>query len=122
MIKSFFRYGLIGAIATTVHYLVLILCVEAFHWPAYLGSGIGAVVGAQVAFFGNRTFTFNHSGALNSAWVKFQTTALLGALVGMAIVAITVKVGWHYLLGQVLATLTSLVLTFAVNRAWTFRN
>ncbi|MBC7993853.1 MAG: GtrA family protein [Rhizobacter sp.] len=121
MIKSFLRYGFIGAIATTVHYLVLILCVEAFKWPAYLGSGIGAVIGAQVAFFGNRRFTFAHSGALNTAWIKFQTTALLGAGVGMAIVALTVKVGWHYLLGQVLATLTSLMLTFAINRAWTFR-
>jgi putative flippase GtrA len=121
MIQSFLRYGLIGAIATAAHYLVLILCVEAFTWPAYLGSGIGAVVGAQVAFFGNRKFTFDHSGAMNTAWVKFQATALIGALVGMAIVAITVRWGWHYLIGQVLATFTGLVLTFAINRAWTFR-
>ena len=121
VIKSFMRYGFIGGIATAVHYLVLIVCVELFQWPAYLGSGLGAVVGAQVAFFGNRKFTFDHSGALNTAWIKFQATALIGALVGMAIVAITVKIGWHYLIGQVLATLTSLVLTFAVNRAWTFR-
>ncbi len=122
MIKSFFRYGLIGGIATAVHYAVLILCVETWHGPAYIGSGLGAAVGAQVAFFGNRHFTFEHKGELTPAWLKFQGTALLGALVGMAIVAITVQVGWHYLLGQVLATLTSLVLTFAVNRAWTFRN
>lgn len=121
MIKSFLRYGFIGAIATAVHYAVLIACVELFKWPAYIGSGIGAVVGAQVAFLGNRKFTFDHSGAMNAAWIKFQTTALIGALVGMAIVAIAVKMGWHYLTGQVLATLTSLVLTFAVNRAWTFR-
>ena len=121
MIKSFLRYGFIGAIATAAHYLVLIACVELFTWPAYIGSGIGAVVGAQVAFFGNRKFTFGHHGALNTAWVKFQATALIGAVVGMVIVAIVVKAGWHYLVGQVLATLTSLVLTFAVNRAWTFR-
>ena len=121
MIERFLRYGFIGAIATAVHYLVLIACVELLKWPAYIGSGLGAVIGAQVAFFGNRSFTFEHSGALHTAWVKFQTTALLGALVGMAIVAITVQLGGHYLIGQVLATLTSLVLTFAVNRAWTFR-
>jgi putative flippase GtrA len=121
MIKRFFRYGLIGGIATAVHYAVLIACVELFKWPAYLGSGLGAVVGAQVAFFGNRSFTFDHRGALNTAWVRFQATALLGALVGMVVVALAMKADWHYLLGQVLATLTSLVLTFAVNRAWTFR-
>jgi len=121
VIKRFLRYGLIGAIATTTHYAVLVLCVEAGHWPAYIASGIGATIGAQVAFFGNRQFTFAHRGALAPAWAKFQGTALLAALVGMAIVALAVHAGWHYLVGQVLATLVGLVLTFAVNRAWTFR-
>ncbi|MBC7958063.1 MAG: GtrA family protein [Cytophagales bacterium] len=121
MIGRFFRYGLVGGFATAVHYAVLVLCVEVFQWPAYFGSGVGAVVGAQVAFFGNRRFTFAHDGALGPAWFKFQGTALLGALVGMVVVAASVQAGWHYLIGQVLATLTSLVLTFAVNRAWTFR-
>ena len=121
VIRSFFRYGLVGAVATAAHYVLLILCVEEFKWPAYIGSGVGAVMGAQVAFLGNRRFTFAHRGALSPAWVKFQGTALLGALVGMAVVAAAVNTGWHYLPAQVLATLTSLVLTFAVNRAWTFR-
>lgn len=121
MIRSFLRYGLVGALATATHYLVLILCAEALRWPAYIGSGVGAVVGAQIAFFGNRQFTFGHLGALAPAWLKFQGTALLGALVGMAIVAAAVQAGWHYLAGQVLATLASMVLTFLINRAWTFR-
>jgi putative flippase GtrA len=121
VIKRFFRYGFVGAVATAVHYAVLMACVEWFNGPAVIGSGIGAVVGAQVAFFGNRRFTFAHDGAAGPAWLKFQGTALLGALVGMVVVAVAVQAGWHYLLGQVLATLTSLALTFAVNRAWTFR-
>jgi len=121
LIRSFLRYGLIGGVATAVHYAVLVLCVEVFKWPAFIGSGTGAVVGAQVAFFGNRHFTFAHRGALSPAWAKFQGTALLGALVGMAVVALAVHAGWHYLVGQGLATLVGLVLTFAVNRAWTFR-
>jgi putative flippase GtrA len=121
VIRSFFRYSLIGALATATHYALLILCVEGFKWPAYIGSGVGAVIGAQVAFIGNRRFTFAHRGALSPAWIKFQGTALLGALLGMAVVAAAVNAGWHYLPGQVLATLASLVLTFGVNRAWTFR-
>jgi putative flippase GtrA len=39
----------------------------------------------------------------------------------MLIVGASVRMGLHYLSGQVLATLASLVLTFAINRAWTFR-
>jgi putative flippase GtrA len=117
----FIRYTAVGAIATALHYLLLVLCVEFFGWPAYLASGFGAVVGAQVAYAGNRWYTFAHRGEVSASWPRFQATAVIGALLGMAIVALGVRLGVHYLIAQVLATLTSLVLTFAINRAWTFR-
>ena len=119
--QRFLRYTAVGAFATAVHYLVLVLCVEVAGWPAYLGSGLGAVIGAQIAYFGNRHYTFAHRGAIGESWLKFQGTALLGALVGMAIVAAGVRMGLHYLIAQILATGTTLALTFAVNRAWSFR-
>ena len=119
--QRFFRYGAVGAVATLAHYLLLVLCVERAGWPAWLGSGCGAVLGAQVAYLGNRWFTFAHRGAVSASWPRFQATALLGALLGMAVVALGVRMGLHYLLAQLLATLLSLLLTFGVNRAWTFR-
>jgi putative flippase GtrA len=117
----FIRYTAVGAIATALHYLLLVLCVEFAHWPAFVGSGIGAVVGAQVAYAGNRWLTFAHRGDMRASWPRFQATALLGALLGMVIVAFGVRLGLHYLIAQAIATLTSLALTFAINRAWTFR-
>ena len=119
--RRFIRYGTVGAIATATHYLVLVLCVEAAGWPAWLASGIGAVVGAQVAYLGNRRYTFAHRGPMGTSWLRFQGTALVGALLGMVIVGTGVRLGLHYLLAQVLATAASLVLTFAINRAWSFR-
>jgi putative flippase GtrA len=118
--RHFIRYGAVGAIATAVHYLVLVACVEGLGWPAFVGSGAGAVVGAQVAYAGNRWFTFAHTGAVSASWPRFQATALLGALLGMAVVALGVRLGLYYVLAQIVATLLGLVLTFAINRAWTF--
>lgn len=115
------RYTLVGAVATAVHYALLALCVEAGAWPAWLASGFGAVIGAQVAYLGNRQFTFAYRGEFGSSWLKFQTTAALGALLGMLIVGIAVYLGWHYLAAQVAATLAMLLLTFVINRVWTFR-
>jgi putative flippase GtrA len=115
------RYTLVGAVATGVHYALLALWVEIAGWPAWLGSGFGAAVGAQVAYLGNRQFTFGHVGRMGTSWRRFQVTALCGALLGMLIVGVAVGLGWHYLLAQLLATLTSLLLTYAINRAWTFR-
>ena len=119
--QRFFRYAAVGAIATTVHYLLLVLCVELGGWPAFLASGFGAVVGAQVAYAGNRWFTFAHRGDMAASWLKFQGTALIGAAFGMAVVATAVHLGWHYVLAQMLATALALLLTFAINRRWTFR-
>ena len=119
--RSFARYMLIGVIATAVHYLVLVLCVEAAGWRAWLASGIGATVGAQVAYAGNRLYTFDHRGAVGASWLKFQIVALAGALQGMAIVAVAVRGGWHYVAAQIAATLAGLVLTYTVNRLWTFQ-
>ncbi|MCY7305591.1 MAG: GtrA family protein [Rhodoferax sp.] len=120
-LQQFIRYGSVGALATVVHYLLLVLAVERADWAPWWASGLGAVVGAQVAYLGNRWLTFAHAGSARVSWPRFQLTALAEAVVGMVSVAFAVWLGWHYLWAQVLATLFSLVLTFAINRSWTFR-
>jgi putative flippase GtrA len=94
--------------------------VERLAVPAWWASGCGAVLGAQVAFVANRRFTFGHQGPVWPAWWRFMGAAALGAVVGMGVVAAAVAWGWHYLLAQALATAVSVVLTFVVNRHWTF--
>ena len=115
------RYAAVGGVATLVHYLLLVLCVEFNAWPAWLASGLGGVAGAQIAYYGNRRFTFAHQGALGASWSRFQATAMLGAVTGMGVVALAVSIGLHYLLAQMLATLLTLLLTFGINRRWTFQ-
>lgn len=119
--KQLLRYTVVGAVATAAHYALLVVCVERGHWAAWAASGFGAVVGAQVAYFGNRRYTFIFRGSLGKSWIRFHATALAGALLGMLIVGGAVRLGVHYLIGQVVATLASLLLTFAINRVWTFR-
>jgi putative flippase GtrA len=114
------RYTLVGALATAAHYMLLVLGVEAFAWPAWVASGVGATLGAQLAYVGNRRFTFAHRGAIGTSWLRFQITALAGTLQGMAIVAAGVALGVNYLVAQIVATLAGLLTTFAINRAWTF--
>ncbi len=114
------RYLGVGVAATAAHWLLLALLVEGAGMVAWLASGAGAVLGAQVAFVGNRRLTFDHRGALWPAWWRFMGTALLGAALGMAVVAAGVALGLHYLLAQAVATGLSVLLTFAVNRHWTF--
>lgn len=120
---QFLRYAGVGAAATLAHWSLLALLVEGsigIALPPWAASGWGAVLGAQLAFFGNRRLTFGHAGARWPAWWRFMCTAALGAALGMAIVAAGVALGLHYLAAQALATACGLVLTFAVNRVWSF--
>lgn len=114
------RYALVGAGATAAHYALLIALAELLHWPAWLASGLGAAFGAQIAYAGNRWLTFAHRGPHRVAWPRFQLTAALGAAVGMALVAAAQWLGLHYLFGQLLATVLVMLLTFAINRRWSF--
>lgn len=120
MTRAFARYAAVGVAATAAHWALLALLVEDMALPAWQASGAGAVLGAQVAYFGNRGFTFAHQGARWPAWWRFMLTALAGALLGMAIVAVGVVLGAHYLVAQAFATAAGLLLTFAVNRRWSF--
>ncbi len=113
-------YAAVGGVATAVHYALLALLVERWGWPAWQAAGLAAMVGAQVAYAGNRAFTFAHRGAVLRSWPRFQLTALAGAAFGMVLVAASQVLGAHYFVGQVLATVLSMLLTYVINRRWTF--
>lgn len=117
---ALWRYAAVGAVATAAHFALLTLLVETGACPAWLASGLGAVLGAQVAFVGNRRLTFAHRGPMGRAWRRFMGTAALGAASGMLIVATLTTAGLHYLAAQAVATVLVMLSTFAINRAWTF--
>lgn len=119
--KQLARYAGVGVVATAAHYTLMALLVEAGHWPAWLASGAGALLGAQVAFWANRHYTFEHRGAWWPAWCRFHVTAGAGALLGMLLVDAGVRAGLHYLLAQAAATVLVMLATFAANRIWAFR-
>jgi putative flippase GtrA len=117
---QFLRYALVGVAATAAHWGLMAWLVAACGVSAWLASGAGGVLGAQLAFAGNRLLTFGHCGRWLPAWWRFMGTALAGTVLGMAVVAVLVAAGWWPLSAQAVATAIVLVLGFAVNRRWTF--
>jgi putative flippase GtrA len=115
------RYAGVGAAATAVHYAVLAAGVELGRWPPAWAAGIGAAVGAQVAYLGNRCLTFSHRGPWWPSWWRFQGTALIGVMASSTLVAVGTRAGVHYLLAQAAATVLTMLLTYAINRRWAFR-
>jgi len=118
--KRFLQYAAVGAVATAAHYAILVGLVEAHLLAPERAAALGAWVGAQVAFAGNAAFTFRGHGATLAAWLRFQVTAVFGALLSFVLVALGVRLGAHYVLAQVVATLVNLVVTYEINRRWSF--
>ena len=118
--KRFLQYAAVGAVATAVHYAILFGLVEAHVLAPQRAAALGAWVGAQVAFAGNAALTFRAAGVTVGAWLRFQVTAVFGAVLSFALVAIGVRIGLHYLLAQMVATLINVVVTFEINRRWSF--
>jgi putative flippase GtrA len=118
--RRFLQYAAVGAVATAVHYAILIGMVEGGWLAPQRAAALGAWVGAQVAFVGNAAFTFRGAGATPGSWLRFQITALIGAVISFALVAGGVRIGLHYLLAQAVATLVTLAVTFEINRRWSF--
>lgn len=119
---AFVRYSLTGGVATAVHYGVLMLLAEVAHVAAGWAAASGAVAGAAVAYLGNRRFAFAESQTLHRhALPRFLTVAALGAAVsGLVVWLGSTALGVHYLAAQIVATVVALVLTYRLNRSWSF--
>lgn len=117
----FMRYSGAGAIGTVFHYLLLTLCVELGHLSPTLGAVVGATGGALVNYWFNYHFTFVSTRGHRQTLPRFLTVAALGvAINGWLVQLATTRGGLHYLIGQLIATFTVLVVGFVLNKTWTF--
>ena len=116
-----FRYTVIGGLATAVHYSLLAALVELGNWPASPSAALGALAGTAVAYAGNHLFTFKSRPAPHGRAVpRFLAVASIGASMGGLIVWGGTALGVHYFIAQAAATVCAVLLTYRLNRFWTF--
>lgn len=119
---SLLRYAIVGASATALHWVGLALLVELAGSAPAPASAFGALLGACVAYAGNRSLTFRGATVSHRvALPRFLIVAAVGAATNVGIVYVGTSAGWHYLAAQAVATLTVLLVGYGVNRRWTFR-
>jgi putative flippase GtrA len=115
-------YAAVGALATAAHYVLLAVLVESAWLNPGPAAACGACLGAVVAYWGNRAFTFRATPAPHGrAMWRFAAVALAGAGLNGLIVAWGHGAwGLHYLVAQAIATVLVMLLTYHLNRWWTF--
>jgi putative flippase GtrA len=119
--RQFTLFTLVGVVGTLAHYLLLVILVDDFAITPVLASMAGALLGSLVNYALNYRFNFASTLLHKDAMPKFLAVAGIGLCLNAVFMWITVDgLGFHYLLGQVFATVLVLVWNFVGNRVWTF--
>ena len=119
--EQFIRFAIVGGIATAIHYAILIVLVQSALADTVAASSVGFAASTLINYALNRSFTFRSSQAHAEALPKFAMVALLGLALNASLIWLfNISIGLHYLLAQVLATVGTLSVNFALNRIWTF--
>ncbi len=112
----------VGVLAAVVHYGLLVALVEsgaAGPVPATLAGYVG---GGLLSYALNRRHTYRSARPHREAGWRFALVAAVGfCLTGLAMHALTRRLGLPYLPAQLLTTGLVLVWSFAAHKWWTFR-
>lgn len=122
VIRKFAYFSGVGAIATGVQYVILIVLVQGFGATPVRASGIGFVTSAVVNYMLNYYITFESRKAHSEAATKFIVIAALGLTLNSLIMHLGTDIlTIHYVLTQLVATGSVLVWNFTGNYLWSFR-
>lgn len=122
LLAQFVKFGLVGVSNTLIALLVYTLLWNVLGVWYVAASAIGFAVGAVNGFLWNRAWTFKgHVGDALTP-VRWFVVQGCGLLVNSALIYLFVDgAGMGKLVGQALTIVIVMVVTFAVNRSWTFR-
>lgn len=122
VVRQGLRFAIVGVIATTVHYAILIGLVEALNATPLVATTLGYCVGIVVSFALNRRYTFAAQNNVASRFVKFVVLYASGAVLNGAVMSALMQAGAFYLVAQIGATALVLIWNFAGARYVVFRD
>ncbi len=122
LMRQFITFLGAGAIATSGHYAVLLFLVEIGHVLPVMASMVGAVTGAVISYYLNRNYTFQSQADHSKTAPKFFVVAALAIVFNTALMAaFTIWLRFPYFLAQALTTCLLIIITFGVNKLWSFK-
>jgi putative flippase GtrA len=123
VVGKFVRFVGVGAIATAIQYVILIVLMQVGIASATIASGAGFVLSGIANYFMNYHFTFGSRRAHTEAASRFMLVAVVGLILNTVVMAVGTKMlPVHYLVVQVLATGIVLLWNFLGNHLWSFRD
>jgi putative flippase GtrA len=119
-LATFAQFCAIGSVATAIQYVGLIALVEMADVRPTIASSMAFTVSALFNYLANRRLTFRSGRPHRQAAPRFVLMVALGLAVNFCVIWLLLRLQWHYLIGQIIATAIVLILNFALARAWVF--
>jgi putative flippase GtrA len=122
VLVQFVKFGIVGVSNTLLAFAIYTVLLKGFGVWYLAASAIGFVVGAINGFLLNRRWTFSGHVGDSLTPVRWGVVQGCGLALNEALLYGFVDgAGLEKLLGQACATAIVTVVTFFVNRSWTFR-
>ena len=119
---KFIWFAAVGAVATGIQYIVLVLSVQLLDTDPVLASTVGFVMSSGINYLLNYHLTFRSRMGHAHTAAKFVVISLLGLTLNWLMMYLGVRLlGFHYLLTQLAATALVLIWNFTGNYVWSFR-
>lgn len=121
IIQKFMMYSLVGCICTLIYFLSMFILVERIGKEPIISSIFSFVIMTLFSFILNMKFTFGGEFSKQKL-LRFFIVASIGFSLNFAIMYSIVQVLFlHYLVGEIITTLTIPLVNFFLNHYWTFR-
>lgn len=121
LLLQIIRFGIVGVIASLVHFTCVVLFVQLLHWQPLVANIVGFSVGVQVSYWGHRRFTFRGTEATHRVayprLVMMQAGNFL-ANEGLFMMFLSMNLPYPIALFIVLSIMP--MFTFVISKTWVF--
>ncbi|MBN9064401.1 MAG: polysaccharide synthesis protein GtrA [Rhizobiales bacterium 65-9] len=122
LLRQFATFFGVGALATALHYAVLVALAEVFSVDPVAAALTGYCAGGLASYWLNRTRTFHSDRPHGEAGWRFAAVMAVGFALTWSLMTLFVdRLGLPYLPAQIVATGVVLVWNFIAHKWWTFR-
>lgn len=119
--SQFGRFALVGAAATGLQYLLLILFAELTPLSTVTCSALAFTTSALFNYLANYYLTFQSDKRHVETLSRFAVTATIGLLINTLVFYMAEFVLPHYLLSQCVATVITLISNFLLHKYWIYK-
>jgi putative flippase GtrA len=118
--RQLIKYAVVGALSNLAGYCLYLLLTYLGCTPKLTMTALYSL-GASLAFFANRRFTFHHHGHMGSASVRFIVAHALGYLLNLLLLLVFVDwLGFAHQLVQAVAIMVVAIFLFVIIRIFVF--